>query len=202
MWFWVANMEEIRTRKNARLDGYDYAQAGRYFITICVKDQHEMLGEIVVGAGLSRPKIELSQYGEIVEKWIDKISDKYSYITIPHYVIMPNHIHMILAIQSGKTLRRYGCAQSNLDCGRDGIRCGRDDPAPTSRLGSIMGYFKYQTTKECGFSLFQRSYHDHIIRNEKDYRRIVQHIKENPMKWQEDCYYTVHPKPMKTEGNL
>ena len=196
-------MKELKTRKNVRLDGYNYAQAGCYFITICVKDKHEMLGEIVVGAGLSRPKIELSEYGHIVEKWIYKVSDKYPYVSIPHYIVMPNHIHMILEIQGCEASRRNGCAQSNLDCGRDDVRCGRDDPAPTSSLGSIMGYFKYQTTKEINIPKFwQRSYHDHIIRNASDHERIICYIKENPIKWQEDCYYTVQSKPMKTEGNL
>jgi REP element-mobilizing transposase RayT len=77
---------------------------------------------------------------------------------------MPNHIHFIIHIE------------------------GRADPAPT--LGQIMGYFKYQTSKEIDVSGFwQRSYYDHIIRSEDEYQKIYQYIDTNPIKWSEDRYY-------------
>ena len=91
-------MKELRTRKKNRLRGYDYSSIGSYFITICVKDMHEMFGIIPhpVGADIIRP--QLSAIGEIVENAINKISHVYPSVTVDSYIIMPNHIHMILII--------------------------------------------------------------------------------------------------------
>jgi len=155
--------KELPVRKKIRLEGYDYSKNGAYFITICVKDKHEMLGRIV-GAGSARPYCELSDNGKIVENAIITLCDKYADITIDKYVIMSNHVHFVVVIG------------------------GRADPAPT--VAQIIGHFKYQTTKEIDISGFwQRSYHDHIIRNESDYQRIWQYIDENPAKWAEDRYF-------------
>ena len=124
-----------------------------------------MLGKIV-GAGSSRPLMQLSENGGIVNKWLTKIPEKYDMVVIENYVIMPNHIHIVLSV-----------AES-----------GRENPAPT--IGSIVGYFKYQTTKEIDAPGFwQRSYHDHIIRNEVDYLRIWEYVDENPARWAEDRYF-------------
>ena len=159
--------KELPVRKRLRLEGYDYSQAGYYFITICVKDRHEMLGTIDVGAGLSRPRVELSEYGHVINKWVDNISKKYESVKVDNYIIMPNHIHILLSIQKNG---------------------GRDDPAPT--IGNIMGYFKYQTTKEINIPGFwQRSYHDRIIRDEIEYQQRWHYIDENPARWEEDEFY-------------
>jgi len=165
--------KELPVRKNIRLSGYDYSSAGYYFITICVKDRREMLGKIVGAAScrpLDPPSIELSEYGEIAQSWIARRSEKYPYVKIDCHVVMPNHFHMILVIQDVN---------------------GRHDAAPTTAtLGQIMGYYKYQTTKEINIPGFwQRSYHDHIIRDEAEYRRKWQYIDENPARWTEDDYF-------------
>jgi len=163
---------ELPVRKNLRLEKYDYSNAGYYFVTICVKDNNKMLGKIV-GAASCRPhnppSIELSKYGEIAQSRIVKISEKYPHVRIDCHVVMPNHLHMILVIQDVS---------------------GRHDAAPTVTLGKIMGYYKYQTTKEINIPGFwQRSYHDRIIRDEDEYKRIWQYIDENPARWAEDDYF-------------
>ena len=160
--------KNLPLRKKIRLDGYDYSQAGYYFVTICIKDKHEILGE-VVGAASGRPQMSLSNEGKIVESWICKISDKYPFVCVHNHVVMPNHIHMILAVQKD----------------------GRPDAAPTIGIDRVIGYFKYQTTKEIDIvGIWQRSYHDHIIRNEAEYQKIWHYIDQNPARWQDDCYYT------------
>lgn len=178
--------------KNIRLKGYDYSRHGAYFITICVKGKHKLLGEIPVGAGSARPRtavtpfihplvveaaestrpsVALSSYGKIVAKHLNNLPLKYPHISISKYVIMPNHIHCIILVSASGG--------------------GRADPAPT--LGQIIAYFKFQTTKEIDISGFwQRSYHDHIIRTEDEYRRIINYIETNPTKWSEDRYH-IHP---------
>ena len=162
-------MKELPVRKSNRLKDYDYSQNGYYFITICVKDKHELLGQIDVGANCVRPC--LSGQGHIVEKEIHVLSETYDAVEVNKYVVMPNHLHMIIVIN---------------DSGRIDDS-GRTQFAPT--ISRIVKQFKGSITKQIGFSIWQRSFHDHIIRNEKEYLKIWQYIDENPMKWQEDCFY-------------
>ena len=152
-----------------RLEGFDYSSVGYYFITICVKDKRELLGKVDsdVGAIINRPcsKVALSEYGQIAETIIRLISDHYDDAIVDKYVIMPNHIHMILVITNGRLII-----------------------APTN-VSVIIQQFKRQVTKQIGFSFWQRTFHDHIIRDEKEYQKIWKYIDENPIKWQEDCYF-------------
>lgn len=169
----IRDGDTMEKRKNIRLPNFDYT-VGTYFVTVCSKDRKNIFGCIppnhIVGDGLSVPI--LSSAGEVLDKWIGMISQKFPNVQIQKYVIMPNHLHMIVHME------------------------GTDDPSPT--LGNIMGWFKYGATKEINqitgngiVPVFQRSYHDHVIRNEKDYLRIWQYIDENPAKWDEDKYYTL-----------
>ena len=101
-------MKELPVRKKIRLEDYDYSSNGAYFITICVKYGHELLGKVVgaaicrpskvVGAATCRPSVELSEIGEIAEKSMKSISEIYPHILVDNHVIMPNHIHMILRV--------------------------------------------------------------------------------------------------------
>ena len=97
-------MKELPVRKNIRLKNYDYSNTGYYFITICVKDKHELFWNEPVGARIARPLLSeiarpsLSEIGEVVQKAIENIPNIYKSITIDKYVIMPNHIHLILIL--------------------------------------------------------------------------------------------------------
>lgn len=93
---------DLPQRKNIRLNDYDYSQNGAYFVTVCVKGKHELLGE--VGANCVRPV--LSEIGVVVDNEISALSNVYKNVTVNKYVVMPNHIHMIIVIQfvdSGRT---------------------------------------------------------------------------------------------------
>ena len=122
------------------------------------------MGEIVAGANCVRPK--LSEIGQIVEREIAIFTKIYNSIRVDKYIIMPNHIHMILVID---------------------YEVGRTQFAPT--ISRIVKQFKGAITKQIGYSIWQRSYNDHIIRNKEDYLRIWQYIEENPAKWTDDEYY-------------
>ncbi len=159
---------EFPKRKNIRLKGYDYSQNGAYFITICVKDRHELLGEIDVGAIRNRPQIILSDYGKIVDMSIRQIHD-YSDTYVDKYVVMPNHLHMILFVNTDK-------------------EHGRLRIAPTG-ISVTIQQMKRRVSKQIGFSIWQKSFHDHIIRDEDEYKKTWQYIDENPARWAEDCYY-------------
>jgi len=155
---------ELPTRKDIRLNDYDYSTAGYYFITLCVKNKQEMLGEIV-GTNCVRP--HFSEYGIIVEKEILVLSNTYDAVAVDKYIVMPNHIHMIIVIKSDNN--------------------GRTQFVPT--ISRIIKQFKGSITKQIGFSLWQPRFYDRIIRNEAEYQRIWQYIDENPTRWTEDDYY-------------
>ena len=95
-----------------------------------------------------------------------KISDIYPQVRVDKYVIMPNHVHLILVVESGLQ----------------------------TRITHIIGQYKMSVTKEIrkccpGFDVWHRSFHDHIIRNQKSYGKIWEYIENNPLKWEEDCFY-------------
>lgn len=147
-----------------RLEGYNYGRSGYYFVTICTKNREHFFGMIVGGDVLIAPRIELSPIGKIVEDTIATIP------TVDKYVIMPNHIHIIFRIP----------LQGDGPMGTS---------APTKSIPMAVRFLKRDVTMACGFSVWQRGYHDHIIRNDADYRRIWEYIDNNPAKWREDCYY-------------
>lgn len=157
---------ELPKRKQNRFKNYDYSQNGAYFITACTKDRHELLWD--VGARIARPQdaAALSEYGVIIDAAIREIPEHYPCISVDKYVVMPNHIHMILAI-------------ANED--------GRAMRAPT--IATIINQMKGYVTKQIGFSLWQKLFHDHIIRNEQEYQKIWEYIDTNPIKWEDDCFY-------------
>ena len=161
--------KELPVRKRNRLQGYDYSLNGAYYLTPCVEGRHNLLGEVAVGAIINRPQIILSDYGKIVDIAINNIPKYYPQINVDKYVIMPNHIHMILVIDT------------------DNIS-GRLLIAPTTVSNVIKGMKSY-VTKQIGFSMWQKSFHDHIIRDEEDYWQRWHYIDQNPIKWAEDEYY-------------
>lgn len=159
---------ELPKRKPNRLKDYDYSQSGAYFVTICVSQRRCVLGDVVsVGESIALPsRINLSAYGKTVDDAIDNISKYYPTVTVDKYVIMPNHVHLLLQMH------------------RDN---GRTMSAPT--ISRIIAQMKGCITKKTGVSIWQKSFYDHIIRNEKEYLEIWEYIDSNPEKWEEDCFY-------------
>lgn len=150
---------ELPERKRNRLEAYDYSQSGAYFIAICTQDRKPILRDIV-GDGFP----VLRQQGIIAEEYIRMIPQKFSGVVVDKYVIMPDHIHMLLRIT------------------------GTENPSPT--LGNVVGWYQYQVTKEVnrrlnrqGVQLRQRSYYDHVIRNQQDYNAVWEYIENNPKTW-------------------
>jgi len=175
--------KELPVRKSVRLEGFDYSQNGAYFVTICVKDGHEMLGRIVGRGDLDAPCVELSKYGFIVRNYIENIESHYNGVRIDKYVIMANHIHMIVIVNRDNHM---GSADK---CTMRGDGASRS-PRPTNALiPTIVRAFKKLTDREFGFNMWQTSYHDHIIRNESEYQKIWEYIDENPARWSKDKYY-------------
>ena len=169
--------KQLPERKRNRLQHYDYSSCGAYFITICTKDRKNIFWDMkqpnIVGEAISLPPSpKLSAYGQIAEDAIQAIPKHYLRVEVDRYVIMPNHIHLILLIP--------------YDGGRL-IASPTDDTKPT--ISTIVGQMKRYVSKEIGMSVWQRSFHDHIIRDRQDYEEISKYIYENPARWREDCFY-------------
>ena len=157
---------ERPVRKQNRLQTIDYSENGAYFITICAKDKQKLFGEIVGGGALDAPIIRLSAVGKVVEKYI-RSTNNIPEITVDKYVIMPNHIHLLLQI--------------NTDAN------GRSMIAPT--ISTVVRLMKGAVSKQAGFSVWQKGFYDHVIRSEQDYLDIWNYIEGNPSKWTEDKLY-------------
>ncbi|MBQ9516787.1 MAG: HD domain-containing protein [Eubacterium sp.] len=167
----IAEADYKPIRKRNRLKNYDYSSNGAYFITICTKEKAKFLSSVVGGGVPDAPKINLSYYGTIIDNQIIEMNNVYENIVAEKYVIMPNHIHILLNIVTGSS----------------------GTPTPTNSLVSMwVSTFKRFTNKRCNTSIWQRSFHDHIIRDEDDYLLHLQYIDENPKKWLigEDEYYS------------
>ena len=184
---------EQNERKLNRLENYDYSSNGLYFITICTKDREKYLSDIIsVGnAALGVPQnimtgndifdvpiVKLTEYGKIVNENIKKINDIYRYVSVTKYVIMPDHIHMILFVS---------------DYEDKPLKNGTPRAAfPTKSVSQIINGLKSISTKQIGFSIWQKSFHDHIIRNEKEFLEICAYIDNNPINWVNDIYNQNH----------
>ena len=155
-------------RKRNRLAGYDYSQPGAYFATLCAENRKCIFSTIVGADAHIGPQVVLTPTGKVVEKYIQSIPG------IGAYVIMPNHVHMILHISATNQLQGPMWAS-----------------APTrADVSSLIRSFKILVSKELGQSIWQRSYYDHIIRDEQDYLTKLQYIMENPARWAADDYFT------------
>ena len=167
---------ELPKRKPTRLNGYDYSQNGAYFITICTHNRKCLFSNIV-GAIHELPENQLTRYGEIVKDIIEILPGRFN-VSIPKYVIMPNHVHLIIEI-----------------CNDNEERAIRESPLQYNRsiIDKSVGFLKMNVSKkihnEYSDKIWQRSYHDHIIRGEKDYRKIWEYIDTNAIKWEKDCFY-------------
>lgn len=154
-------MNELPTRKQIRIDDYDYSTPGAYFITICTVSREKILWDRV-GADIIRPdNVPLSQIGRITQQAILQIPCHYQNIAVDTYCIMPDHVHFILRVEP------------NLG--------GRMISAPT--VSTVVGSMKRWVSKQVGRSIWQKSFYDHGIRNQQDYIEIWKYIENNPLKY-------------------
>lgn len=160
-------MDDLPKRKPQRLKGYDYSRNGAYFITICTQNRLPLFGDVAGGA------VALNKAGKMVEDRLLNIAN--DTVSVEKYCIMPDHIHIILLISGD------GTTQGSF-------------PTPVSE---IVQRFKTITTKlyidgvksgdypPFDKKIWQKSFHDHVIRNGQDYQEVWNYIDENPLKWEE-----------------
>ena len=165
-------MSDRPVRKYIRLENYDYDSDGAYFITICTVNKECMLSAIVGGGAFDAPHNILTEYGTIVEKYILS-SNNIPNVNVDNYVIMPNHIHILLTIQNNSV--NSGTSRA---------------PSPTNKtVPHFVSTLKRFVNRDIGFDIFQRSYHDRIIRSKAEYLKIWEYIENNPVNWQNDCFF-------------
>jgi len=165
-------MEQFTKRKTPRLKNFDYNTVGVYFIMICTKNRRCLLSRIVGTGVLDCPQVELTESGKIAEKYINQLNGFYEHISVESYVIMPNHIHLLLFIKENGQSRT---------------------PVPTranSVFSKFVSTFKRYCNKEYGENIWQARSNDHIIRNRQDYEEHLQYIYQNPVRWHCDELYS------------
>ncbi len=151
------------------MEHYDYSTAGAYYITICTQNRRCLLSRIV-GRGLAPAETQYTAYGKIAREQLFLLEKRYPYLKIDQYVIMPNHIHVILFIE--ETL----------------------DLNPRPAITDIVCAYKSLTARECKKvqpidKLFQTSFYEHVIRGREDYDEIAEYIVNNPKQWELDQLY-------------
>lgn len=181
-------------RQSIRLRGHDYTQAGAYFITLCIYQRQCLFGEIVGG------QMQLNQYGQVVGKCWQWLSEQYSYVDLDSWVVMPNHLHGIIVITTNGCRGDSRIAPTgNASTGTTFTETASTPIAPTDEpkrkpLGRLIGAFKTVSTKQINAicntpsaPVWQRNYYEHIIRNETALHNIQRYILENPRRWADDA---------------
>jgi REP element-mobilizing transposase RayT len=178
-------------RRSIRLKGYDYAQPGAYFITICTQDRAYLFGEVVDG------EMRLNEYGKVVEfTWHDLVNHV-SGIALDAFVVMPNHVHGIVIITDGPAATTaVGAGSEPAPTEPAPTEPAPTEPAPTLNrhgLPEIVRQFKTFSARRInalrgtlGVPVWQRNYYEHVIRDEESLSRIRQYILENPARWAVD----------------
>ncbi len=173
---------EKHHRQSIRLPGYDYSQAGFYFVTICCYHRQCLFGDIADGV------MQLNQYGEIVAETYQWLSQRYPYLNLDEWIIMPNHFHGIMVL-TDKPCRGDSRIAPTITQNTQPIN---SEPKRKS-LGRLIGAFKTVSTKNInlirnapGTPVWQRNYYEHIIRNEESLNKIREYIVNNPLSWQLD----------------
>jgi len=159
----------MRERKRTRLKNYDYSENGYYFITICAKNREEWFGKV------EKEVMILNHYGKIVNQCWDGLPNHYLNCSLDTFVIMPNHIHGIIVIRNNNTVG-------------NGLK-----PFPTHGLSEMIRGFKTFSSRKINEKIksenkfeWQKSFYDHVIRNEKSLHNLRHYITFNALKWELD----------------
>jgi putative transposase len=197
-------MVRQRGRRSIRLQGYDYTQAGAYFVTICTQDRECLFGQVVGG------EMVLNTYGRVIATFWQRSPRHSARVELDEWVVMPNHVHGIIVITGdvgrGEASPGIGsngiCASPFEPClstsgaSRDASPLrGGGNPAgpPSGSLGAIVGNFKSVTTRRInrirktpGARVWQRNYYERVIRDERGLNAVRRYIRNNPGRWSED----------------
>ncbi len=192
----MSNKKPFPNRRSIRLKDYDYTSDGAYFVTLCAAGQANRFGEVIQGT--EQDIVRLNPIGEIVRSGWLWLEDRYPYVFLDAFVVMPNHCHGILFLS--ETWVETASIEPHTP-----VRAAREPPVqspPSPRigkrkpLGQLIGAFKTVTTRavnaRChtpGMALWHRNYYERVIRSEHELAAIRQYIQFNPARWLYDRYY-------------
>ncbi|GAB4542868.1 MAG: transposase [Anaerolineales bacterium] len=171
---------DVHHRRSIRLKGYDYTQAGAYFVTIVTYQRESLFGEVVNGV------MNLNSLGEIARREWFKTAELRPYVELyeDEFVVMPNHAHGILWMNDGVGAERRSAPTGAAD---------EKPHVDAGSLGAIVRAYKSAVTyainatrQTRGMVVWQRNYYEHIVRNDADLKRIRDYIANNPLRWTED----------------
>ncbi len=174
----------IKSRRSLRLNGYDYRQNGAYIVTVCAYRHANLFGSIEDGV------MTPNAIGRIIAEEWQRTAELRPYVGLDVFVVMPNHLHGIIAMfdDEQRPTRRVAPAASN---------SGQSKTLQARSLGAIVGRFKGKVSRRAhnmpgnrSLMVWQRNYYEHIIRSEKSLQAIREYIAMNPSRWAEDSYYT------------
>jgi putative transposase len=194
-WFMLNDLSQRHQRKSIRLKGYDYAKEGLYFITICCQDRACLFGDVIGNENIP-PKMILNDAGKIAnECWLE-IPAHFPNVKLHEFIIMPNHVHGIIEITYNDSAGAKHISSGGGN-GMIGIAPAKHvSPlrGPSKTIGSMVRGFKIGVTKWMRqntnvYDVWQRNYHEIIIRNEQSYQNISKYIINNPAKWAGDKFY-------------
>ncbi|MDR1680012.1 MAG: transposase [Prevotellaceae bacterium] len=186
---------DIHHRRSIRLQGYDYSQAGLYFITICVKNGEWLFGEVVDG------KMVLNECGEIAEMLWNELPKQFANVLTNEFVVMPNHIHGIIEILDTQSDVRRGAGRGAINrapttatpTNINGGFAHEKNPMFYENLPRIVRWLKGRITFECRKTnvcfAWQRNYYENIIRDRIAHENIIEYIQYNPIRWEFDRFY-------------
>ncbi len=172
-------------RRSIRLPGYDYSQAGAYFVTVCTANRECLFGDIVDG------EICLNECGQIIAGCWQDIPYHFAGARLDAFVTMPNHLHGIIVIGNGDVgaMHFSHSERSGVEERKMHRPCG----TVSASLGAMVQNFKSVATRQvnaaratAGATIWQRDYYEHIIRNEREWSIIARYIRDNPAKWSAD----------------
>ena len=186
-------------RKQIRMPEFSYSENRVYFITICSKEKKQTFGRVVGYGACDVPMGALSAYGNVIEKYIHLMDNKYNNVFIDHYVIMPNHVHMLIVVsppsetEQDKTARvsYFGTSQAPYPTEKQvhkSTLLGNGNRA-NEIIPKFISLFKRYCNHEIGYNIWQRRYYDHVIRSYREYVNAYTYIDNNPARWSEDKYY-------------
>jgi REP element-mobilizing transposase RayT len=160
--------------RSVRIQGYDYSQSGAYFVTICTWQKNLIFGEITKGI------IHLSKLGEIARQELERLPHKFSVIQMDTFVVMPNHIHMLITISGNDA----AIQTANSEAFRHPL---------AGSIPTIVRTYKASVTRRVVLlrdipvsEVWQRNYYEHVVRNAKEHERIYAYIVANPVQWDSD----------------
>jgi putative transposase len=176
-------MPDKHNRRSIRLKGYDYAEPGAYFVTVCTRDRESLFGHVVNG------DMHLNEAGEVAQRCWEDIPAHFPFVELDAFVIMPNHVHGIIVVPG----RGTACRAPTIE---------QFAKPSVGTIPTVVRSYKSSVTRHVnlargapGTPVWQRNYYEHVVRSEPELNAIREYIQSNPARWDDDENNPHHESP-------